>query len=104
MEGEDAWKRAKMQHPLPPNVQGGEPTQESQTRKKDEVQRGEGKGEAMQWTQRKLNGGSGGAEPPSETVSNVQDYEPTEDSQTRKQMKWKEEKEKERQCNGPNEI
>ena len=47
--------------------------------------------------------GWGGAEPPSETVNNVQDYEPTEESQTRKQMKWKEEKERERQCNGPKE-
>ena len=53
---------------------------------------------------KKTQRGVWGAEPPSETVSNVQDYEPMEESQTRKQMKWKEEKEKERQCNGPNEI
>ena len=52
---------------------------------------------------KKIQRGVWGAEPPSETVSNVQDYEPTEDSQTRKQMKWKEEKERERQCNGPKE-
>ena len=48
------------------------------------------------------SGGSGGRSPP-ETVTNVQDCEPTEESQTRKQMKWKEEKERERQCNGPKE-
>ena len=78
------------------------PRKKARRGQKDEVQRGEGKGEAMQSFQRKLNGGSG-AEPPSETVSNVQDYEPTEESQTRKKMEWKEEKEKERQCNGPKE-
>ena len=61
----------------------------------------EGRGNAM--GPKKTQRGVWGAEPPSETVSNVQDYEPTEDSQTRKQMKCKEEKERERQCNGPKE-
>ena len=50
---------------------------------------------------KKTQRGVWGAEPPSETVSNVQDYEPTEESQTRKQIKWKEEEEeRETQCDG----
>ena len=54
----------------------------------------------MQWSQRKLKGGGvWGAEPLSETVSNVQEYEPTEESQSRKKMDRKEEKEMMMQCN-----
>ena len=41
----------------------------------------------------------GGAEPPSETVSNVQEYEPTAENQPRKKMNRKEEKEMVMQCN-----
>ena len=48
---------------------------------------------------KKTERGVWGAEPPSETVSNVQEYEPTEESQSRKKMKWKEEKEQVMQCN-----
>ena len=48
---------------------------------------------------KKIQRGVWGAEPPSETVSNVHDYEPTEESQSRKKMDRKEEKEMMMQCN-----
>ena len=48
---------------------------------------------------KKTERGVWGAKPPSETVSNVQEDEPTAESQPRKKMNRKEEKEMVMQCN-----